>query len=163
MSLNLNPQTPIQASAYNTSQEYTDAVNDSQFVRTFGIVAIVGAILIFISGGVAVGIGLAVIGFGQTLYYRALGIAVVALGAASFVIPLLGLLGPIVLGAGVALKGIIVLNTLAKHDKSDPDWQNTRSRSILGIGLSAAGILIGFVWLALLLIAIFAQSPAGRF
>jgi len=67
MSLNLNER-PSSVSSYSTSQVFTDAVNDSRFVRTFGTVAILGSILLFINAGVVIGIGLAVLGFGSTRY-----------------------------------------------------------------------------------------------
>ena len=56
MSLNLNATSSVAPSAY------IDAVNDARFVRTFGIITVVGSILIFLGGGVAVGVGLAVMG-----------------------------------------------------------------------------------------------------
>ena len=56
MSLNLNA--PATNSAFN------DAVNDARFVRTFGVITLLGSIFMFIGGGVAIGVGLAVGGFG---------------------------------------------------------------------------------------------------
>jgi hypothetical protein len=61
-----------------------DAVNDARFVRTFGIIALLGSILIFIGGAVAIGIGLAVMGFGSGRYYRTVGLAVVILAILGF-------------------------------------------------------------------------------
>ena len=149
MSLNLNAP---QASAY------IDAVNDARFVRTFGMIALVGSILIFIGGAIAIGIGLAVMGFGSGRYYRTLGLTVVILGILSFFLGPLSIVGSIVLAAGVALKGKTVLNTLAREGKDDPDWQITRKRAITGIVLSVIGIVCSFAWLGLFLIGLAARS-----
>ena len=74
MSMNLNQPKPSGSSAYNTSREYTEAVNDAQVVRTFSFIALAGASLVFIGGVIAVGVGAAVMGFGGKLYYRILGL-----------------------------------------------------------------------------------------
>ncbi|MBA2502788.1 MAG: hypothetical protein H0V27_07910 [Pyrinomonadaceae bacterium] len=103
MSLNLNASSP---------SAYIDAVNDARFVRTFGIIALVGSILIFIGGAVAIGIGLAVMGFGNGRYYRTLGLAVVILAILGFLEPF-RIIASIGLAAGVAWKGKNILNTLA--------------------------------------------------
>src|SRR2546422_11731750 len=104
MSLNLNA---------TTTSPYIEAVNDARFVRTFGIIALLGSILIFIGGPVAIGIGLAVMGFGSGRYYRALGLTVVILGILAFIFGPFRIIASLVLGAGVAWKGKKVLNTLA--------------------------------------------------
>src|SRR6267378_2731271 len=137
MSLNLNAAVP---SAYN------DAVNDARFVRTFGIIALVGSILIFIGGAVAIGVGLAVMGFGNGRYYRALGLTVVILGILAFILSPFRILASLVLGAGVAWKGKTILDILAREGREDPDWQETRKRAIAGIVLSVISIAISFGW-----------------
>ena len=145
MSLNLNAAVP---SAYN------DAVNDARFVRTFGIIALVGSILIFIGGAVAIGVGLAVMGFGNGRYYRALGLTVVILGILAFILSPFRILASLVLGAGVAWKGKTILDILAREGREDPDWQETRKRAIAGIVLSVISIAISFGWLGLSLISL---------
>ncbi len=145
MSLNLN------ASAPSASIE---AVNDARFVRTFGIIALVGSILIFIGGAVAIGVGLAVMGFGSGRYYRTLGLTVVILGILAFILSPFRIVASIVLGAGVAWKGKKILDTLAHEGKEDSDWQETRKRATTGIVLSVIGIVISFAWLGLTLIAL---------
>jgi hypothetical protein len=142
MSLNLNDKVQNTSSAYCTAPEYTDAVNDSQFVRTFGVVALLASILALIHGAIVIGIGMAVLGFGRTSYYRILGIATIALSIASFLLPPLAFLGPIVLSGGVAFKAFDILGTLSSVGKDDPDWQATHKRAITGLVLSA----IAFVW-----------------
>ena len=104
MSLNLNASPP---------SAYIDAVNDARFVRTFGIISLVGSILIFIGGAVAIGIGLAVLGFGNGRYYRTLGMAVVILAILGFFLEPFRIIASLGLAAGVAWKGKNILNTLA--------------------------------------------------
>lgn len=159
MSLNLNERIPTESSAYCTSPAYTDAVNDAQLVRTFSIIALVGSVLIFIGGAIAVGVGLAVMSFGGKRYYRVLGLIVVILSAGSFLLPLLRILASIVLCAGVAWKSANVLGTLAAEGKGDPDWQATKQRALLGVVLSGLGILISAAWLVLFLAGSFLRSP----
>jgi len=149
MSLNLNAATP---------SAYIEAVNDARVVRTFGLIALLGSILIFIGGAVAIGVGLAVMGFGSSRYYRVLGLAVVILGILGFIIGPFRIIASIVLAAGVAWKGKNILNTLAVEGKEDADWQVTRKRAITGIVLSVIGILISFGWLGLLLIGLMVRG-----
>ena len=157
MSLNLNDRPPNSSSTYYTSPTYTEAANDSQFVRTFGIIALIGSALIFCGGAVAIGVGLAVIGFGNKLYYRLLGGAVIAIALLSFLFRPLGFLAPIVLCLGVGYKGIEVLGVLAKEGKGDPDWQEIRSRTVLGVSLCGVGIVVSAVWLTIFLISLFVK------
>ena len=159
MSLNLNdPPQRATPSAYYTSPTYTEAVNDAQFVRTFGIVALGGSLLILIGGGVAIGIGMAVMGFGSTRYYRILGLAVVALGILSYFVSLFSIIGSAALAAGVAWKGTDVLSVLAAEGQGDPDWQTTRNRATLGLILSGSGLLVSAAWLVLIFLGIIWQG-----
>jgi hypothetical protein len=147
MSLNLNASTP---------SAYMDAVNDARFVRTFGIIALLGSILIFIGGAVAIGVALAVMGFGTGRYYRALGLTVVILAILGFFLWPFRIIASIVLAAGVAWKGKRILNTLSLEGKDDSDWQVTRKRAITGIVLSVGAVLFSFAWLGLGLIGFIA-------
>lgn len=158
MSLNLNDRPANVSSVYHTSPTYTEAVNDAQFVRTFGIIALLGSTLIFIGGAIAIGVGLAVIGFGRTLYHRLLGGTVIALAAASYLFSPFSYLAPIVLCLGVGYKGIEVLGVLAKEGKGDPDWRETKSRAVVGIVLCAIGIVIALLWMTLFLFSLFVRS-----
>ncbi|GEM_PF-1752424 len=163
MSFNLNNPLPSASGNYYTSPTYTDAVNDAQFVRTFGIVALVGSILIFLGGGVTIGVGLAVIGFGSSMYYRALGGTIVGLGLASLLgLGILTMLAPIVLGIGIIYKGSEILGTLSKEGKGDPDWQPTRSRAILGMALGGAAIFVSLGWIVLAVIGFIYQGSARQ-
>jgi hypothetical protein len=149
MSLNLNAPAP---------SAYIDAVNDARFVRTFGFIALIGSILIFIGGAVAIGVGLAIMGFGSSRYYRVLGLAVVILGILGFILGPFRIVASIVLGAGVAWKGKKVLDVLANEGKDDTDWQATRKRALTGIILSVIGILVSFGWLGLSALALVLQA-----
>jgi hypothetical protein len=159
MSLNLNDRVPVRSSNYDTSPTYTDAVNDSRFVRTFGIVSLVGTIiLLFFGGAVAIGIGLAVLGFGSTRYYKLLGLAVAVLGGLSILLAPLRLLAMILLSAGIGLKAMGVLKTLAAEGKGDPDWGETRTRALTGLGLSAAGFVLSGILLILWVLGMMLQT-----
>jgi len=150
MSLNLNAEKNRPESAYSTSQSFIDAVNDSHFVRTFGIAAVIGAILcLFFRGAVSIGIGAAVMGFGASRFYRLLGLSVAILGAATFLIGALGLLGPVVLSVGVAVKSFQVLSVLAAEGKGDPDWKSTQKRALAGTILSVIALIIALIWFVL--------------
>jgi hypothetical protein len=140
------------------SPVFTDAVNDSRFVRTFGAVAIVGSIFLFITAGVEIGIGLAVMGFGSTRYYRVLGLTVVILAIAGVLLGPIAVLGPVVLSVGVGLKALGVLQTLATEGKGDPDWRETRNRAIVGLILSSVAFIISLLWIVLLLIALLLRA-----
>ena len=153
MSLNLNDRT-ASPSAYTTSQVFTDAVNDSRFVRTFGAVAILGSIFLFVTAGIEIGIGLAVMGFGSTRYYRALGLTVVILAIGGVLFGPIAFLGPVVLSVGVGLKALGVLQTLAAEGKGDPDWPETRKRAIVGLILSGIAFIIAVLWVCLILISV---------
>jgi hypothetical protein len=154
MSLNLKEEKSRPASAYSTSQSFIDAVNDSQFVRSFGMAALVGSILGFLfNGALTTGIGLAVIGFGATLYYRLLGLSVVILAASPFLLGPLGLLGQMVLSVGVGLKSFQVLSVLAAEGKGDPDWGSTQKRALTGMVLSIIALVVAVIWFVLSLLA----------
>jgi len=158
MSLNLNQNPSSPTSSYYTSPTYTEAVNDAQLVRTFSIIALIGSILIFIGGAVAIGVGVAVMGLGGTRYYRVLGLAVIVLAALSYLFSPLRIIASSVLAGGVMWKGMEVLSTLAAEGKGDPDWQPTRKRAITGIVLSGIGLAANAIWLTILLIGIFMRT-----
>src|SRR5258706_9629683 len=104
MSLNLTDQTPPSSSTYYISPAFNDAVNDAQFVRTFGIAALVCSILSLIRPEIAIGVGLAVLGFGKTRYHRILGLTVVIVSIGGILLAPLRVLGSVVLAAGVIWK-----------------------------------------------------------
>jgi len=158
MSLNLNERAPNVVSGYCTSESYTDAVNDAQFVRTFGIlVGILGLatpIVFVFEGwmiGATIGMGFAVTGFGKSTYYRVLGITVAILG---FLMMPLGLL---VLSLGISAKGLMVLKTLSVEGKGDPDWDETHKRALFGTIASALGFVISVCWVGVFIINLFVR------
>jgi len=144
MSLNLT-------SSASAPSPYIDAVNDARFVLTFGLIALLGSIFIFIGGGVTIGIGLAVSAFGSGRYYRVLGLSVVVLAILGFLFDPFQLFASTLLAVGVAWKGKTILDTLASEGKDDPDWHPTRKRAVTGMILSAIGVLITLGWLGLFL------------
>lgn len=156
MSLNLNERVPNVASGYCTTQSYTDAVNDAQFVRTFGLlVGILGLatpIVLVLEGwmrGATIGMGFAVTGFGKSTYYRVLGITVAVLG---FLMMPLGLM---VLSLGICGKGLMILKTLSAEGKGDPDWDETHKRALFGSIASALGFVISMCWIGIFIISLF--------
>ena len=155
MSLNLNPTSSGQSSSYHTSPAYTQAVNDAQLIRTFSIIALIGSLLLFIGGAVAIGVGVAVIGLGGTKYFRALGIAVIVLSVLSFIIGPFRIIASFVMAGGILWKGIEVLGILAVEGKGDPDWQATRQRAITGIVLTGIALAANAVWMTVILMKLF--------
>ena len=125
---------------------YIQAVNDARLVRTFGIVALIGSVVLC-GPGAMIGIRVAVLGLGSTRYFRILGLVVATVGGAGILFsPLLAMAG-IILSSGILLKGAGVLNVLATDGKEDEDWGITRKRAIIGIALSIAALVIGILWL----------------
>jgi hypothetical protein len=149
MSLNLNDRPERAVSAYGASSAFNDAVNDSQFVRSFGFVALACSILIPISAAIGIGVGAAVAGFGSSTYYRILGISVVVMSLIGFWLGPLVFVSGLALGAGVAYKGVDILGVLTGEDKADPDFQTTLRRALIGIFFSSAGALLSSLWLIL--------------
>jgi hypothetical protein len=155
VSLNLSdPKTPS-PSTYYTAPAYNDAVNDAQFVRTFGIAALICSILTLLRPEIAIGVGMAVLGFGKTKYYRVLGLAVIILSIAGILLSPLRVVGSAALSIGIGWKGIDILGLLSREGKGDPDWQITRKRAIVGIVFSGVGLLVAVVWMSLVLLLIF--------
>ena len=127
---------------------YVEAVNDARFVKTFGIIALIGS-LITCGPGVMIGVGAAVIGFGGTKYFRILGATVAILGGLSFLFRPAAALAALVLGVGIILKGREILNVLEKEGRDDSDWEATRKRTNIGLITSAIACLIGLFWLSI--------------
>lgn len=157
MSLNLSEKAAPPSGRYNTSPAYVDAVNDAQFVRMFGIAALVASVVMLLRPEVTIGIGMAVLGFGKTRYYRILGLVVIATSIVGILIGLLRPLGSTCLCIGVGWKGVDILGVLSNHGKDDPDWAETRKCAIVGICFSAVGMVINAGWVLLTLIALLSQ------
>ena len=146
---------------YSSSAAFNEAVNDAQFVRTFGVVALVGSLLTFVSGAIAIGLGLAVLGFGYGRFFKVLGGTVIALGVASIFVRALGPIGSLALSAGVMWKASQVLKVLGREGKDDPDWPKAHQRGIIGVVTSGIGALVSVVWACLIGLAI-ALRASGR-
>ncbi len=132
---------------------YIEAVNDARFVKTFGIIALIGS-LITCGPGVMIGVGVAVLGFGGTKYFRILGVTVAVLGGLSFLFQPAAALAALVLGVGIILKGREILSVLEKEGRDDSDWEATRKRTNIGLITSAIACLIGLVWLSIFVLAL---------
>jgi hypothetical protein len=135
--------------------EYNNAVNASRFVKGFGIAVLVYSVLLFLginllSSAIGLGTGLFIFRYDEGKFYRVLGAVVMAL---ALVAPL-PFLSPGVLAASVLYKGTHILGVLNRSPQEDPDWRETRSRTILGIVASAAGLLVCLVIAVLFVIAI---------
>lgn len=154
MSLNLNDPPSPKPSKYHMSPAFNDAVNDAQFVRTFGIAALVCSILTIIWAAIGIGVGIAVLGFGKTRYYRTLGLAVTIVSIAGVLLAPLRVLGCVVLALVIGWKGLDILNLLSREGKEDPDWQETRKRVFVGIAFSAIGLLVNVAWTTWFLIVL---------
>ena len=126
-------------SRFNNSADFLDAVNDARFIKTFGIISLVGAIFFGLGKPIGIGVGLAVLWYSKNNYYRMLGTFVAALSVV--ITPLFSFW---VLSTAVIVKGYEILKVLRQHGKDDPDWQITRKRVLTGIITSAISFLISF-------------------
>jgi hypothetical protein len=124
-------------SRYNSTTDFLDAINDARFVKTFGIISLVGLLFFGLGKAVGVGVGLAVLWYSKNNYYRMLGTIITLL---SFI------LSPIIsfwtLSTAVFIKGYDIIKILRQHSNTDPDWQNTQKRAITGMVTSALGFFI---------------------
>ena len=150
--MNIFEVPPIPASS--TLSEYNNAVNASRFVKGFGIAVLVYSVLLFfginlLSSAIGIGTGLFIFRYDTGKFYRVLGGVVMVL---ALVAPL-PFLSPGVLAAGVLYKGTQILGLLNRSPQEDPDWRETRSRTILGIVASGAGLLVCLVIAVLVAIA----------
>jgi hypothetical protein len=143
---------------YSDSASLNEAVNDAQFVRTFGIICLVGSLLTFVSGAVAIGLGMAVLGFGHSRFFKVLGGAVIGLGVASIFVKFLGVVGALALSAGVIWKATRVLGVLSREGHDDPDWPKAQLRGMVGLVTSCLGALISVLWAAFIVLTLVLQS-----
>src|SRR5262249_1097006 len=61
-------------SAYSNSPVYLDAVNDSRFLRSFGLFSIIGTLLNFLGSYLGLGVGLVIWRYGKTTFYQVLAV-----------------------------------------------------------------------------------------
>lgn len=135
--------------------EYNNAVNASRFVKGFGIAVLVYSVLLFLginllSSAIGLGTGLFIFRYDEGKFYRVLGAVVMVLA----LVGPLPFLSPGVLAVSVLYKGTQILGVLKRSPQEDPDWRETRSRTILGIVASGAGLLVSLVTAILFIIAI---------
>jgi hypothetical protein len=135
----------------NDSPVYSQAINDSRFVKGFGLTALVYALisvlgLTLLGGGIGVGVGLFIARYDSAKYYRILGILVIVFALIGYMIPFLG---ASVLSGAILGKGIQVIGVLSNVEKKDEEWQTGRKRALIGTVASGAGLGISVVLLIL--------------
>src|SRR5215475_4866560 len=121
----------------NNSPIYSQAINDSRFVKGFGLTALVYALvsvlgLTLLGGGVGVGIGLFIARYDSAKYY-----------------PILG-------------KGIQVMSILSRIENKDEEWQTGRKRALIGTVASGAGLGISVILMVLFTIGSILMSLSSK-
>ena len=139
----------------NNSPLYSQAINDSRFVKGFGLTALVYALisvlgLTLLGGGIGVGVGLFIARYDSAKYYRILGIVVIIFAILGSVIPFLG---ASVLSGAILGKGIQVMSVLSKVENKDEEWQTGRKRALIGTVASGAGLGISAILMVLFMIS----------
>ena len=138
----------------NNSPIYSQAINDSRFVKGFGLTAFVYALvsvlgLTLLSGGVGVGIGLFIARYDTAKYYRILGIAVIVFAIIGYFVPFVG---ASMLSGAILGKGIQVMGVLSKIENKDEEWQTGRKRALIGTVASGAGLGISVILMTLFIV-----------
>jgi hypothetical protein len=144
----------------NNSALYSQAINDSRFVKGFGLTALVYALisvfgLTLLSGGLGLGIGLFIARYDSAKYYRILGIIVIVFAILGYVVPFIGAGA---LSGAVLGKGIQVISVLSKVENKDEEWQVGRKRALIGTVASGAGLGISVIIMILFTIGIIFMS-----
>jgi hypothetical protein len=135
----------------NNSPLYNQAINDSRFVKGFGLTALVYSLisvlgLTLLGGGIGIGVGLFIARYDSAKYYRILGIVVIAFALIGAVVPFLG---ASVLSGAILGKGIQVISVLSKVDYKDEEWETGRKRALIGTVASGAGLGISVILMVL--------------
>jgi hypothetical protein len=148
----------------NDSPVYSQAINDSRFVKGFGLTALVYSLisvlgLTLLGGGVGVGVGLFIARYDSAKYYRILGILVIVFALIGYVIPFLG---ASVLSGAILGKGIQVISVLSNVEKKDEEWETGRKRALIGTVTSGAGLGISVVLLLLFAIGSILMSLSSK-
>ena len=134
------------------ASKYNEAVNDSRFVKAFGITALIYALasltgIALLGGGIGIGVGIFIMRYDTARYYRMVGIAVIVFAILNYVVPFVG---AGVLSGAVLFKGIRVLGVLSKEGRNDEDWAPSQRRAL--IGTVASGIGTGVSAIAMMLL-----------
>jgi hypothetical protein len=143
-------------SAVSTLPAYNDAVNASRFVKGFGIAVLAYSFLLFLglnllASGIGIGTGLFIFRYDEQKFYRIVGVSVIVL---AFVSPI-PFLSPTVVAASVLFKGSEILSILGESPKDDPDWSDTRSRTMLGMFAGGGSLLVISAYIVLWVISFF--------
>ena len=124
-----------------TISKFDAAVNDSRFVETFGVVALVFALLLHL--GFALGplwafaTGLFIFGYQPRIFYLSLGSLVMPLG---FLDPFLI---PLVLASFMLAKGMQIIWVLNRSPHDNRGWHKTHVRATRGLVTAGIGLAIG--------------------
>ena len=120
--------------------KFLTAVNDSRFVQTFGVAALVFALLPYL--GITLGplaafaTGFFIFGYQPRTFYTLLGLLVMFLG---FVDPFLI---PFVLASFMLAKGMQIIMILNRSPHDNPGWHKTHGRATLGLVTAGIGLAI---------------------
>ena len=141
----------------NNSPLYSQAINDSRFVKGFGLAALVYALVSVsgaLAGGVGIGIGLFIARYDSAKYYRILGTVVIVFAIIGSVIigSWVPSLGAGVLSGAIVGKGIQVMSILSRIENKDEEWQTGRKRALIGTAASGAGLGISVILMTLFII-----------
>ena len=149
----------------------TDAFNQlyqaGEFVSLFGVISLVGSILInlffCIGPGILVGLGLVILKYASESYYKRLGYSMFALAAAATALFLFPIWQLIVLMAGILLLSFSIFlkahrlhRQLAAAGRDDPDWRKTYDRATLAMATGGLAMFIlpsHLIWLIYALLA----------
>src|SRR5262245_12280978 len=148
----------------NNSPLYNQAINDSRFVKGFGLTALVYALisvlgLTLLSGGIGVGVGLFIARYDSAKYYRILGIVVIVFALIGAVVPFLG---AGVLSGAILGKGVQVISILSKVENKDEEWQTGKKRALIGTVASGAGLGISVILMVLFIIGSILMSLISK-
>ena len=148
----------------NDSPIYSQAINDSRFVKGFGLTAFVYALIsvlgfTLLGGGIGVGVGLFIARYDSAKYYRILGIVVIVFALIGSMIPFLG---ASVLSGAILGKGIQVVSILSKVENKDEEWQTGRKRALIGTIASGAGLGISVILMLLSIIGSILLSLSSK-
>ena len=122
--------------------KFHTVVNDSRFVQTFGVAALVFALLSYL--GITLGplgafaTGFFIFGYQPRTFYELLGLLVMFLG---FVDPFLI---PFVLASFMLAKGMQILSVLNRSPHDNPGWHKTHVRATRGLVTAGTGLAISF-------------------
>ena len=147
----------------NNSDLFIQAINDSRFVKGFGLTALAYVFvsvfgLTLLGGGIGVGVGLFIMRYDPARYFRILGIVVIVFALIGTAIPFLG---AGVLSGAILGKGMQVMKVLSRVENKDEEWATGRKRTLIGTIASGAGLGLSIVLILLTIIGLLFMSAAA--